>query len=85
MAATETVAWLTAEIADFLATCPSREELLRYRPSDQTQQRLRELLQKSKDGSITKNKQWELDQYEHAEMLMSLIKARLRSRKGPKA
>jgi hypothetical protein len=80
MPAVQNVTLLTDEIAEFLATCPSREGFLSYRPSQQVQQRAKELLHKNKDGSITKYEQRELDQYEHAEMLMRLVKARLRSR-----
>ena len=39
----------------------------------------RKLLEKSKSGRITAEEQWELDQFEHAEMLMQLIKARVRA------
>ncbi len=84
MPATQKVTLLTAEIADFLATGPSREKFLSYRPSEQIQQRARVLLQKNKDGSIIKPELWELDQYEHAEMLVQLVKARLRSKKASK-
>jgi hypothetical protein len=35
---------IVEEIADFLASCPSPEELLRFRPSPQTQARAEELL-----------------------------------------
>jgi hypothetical protein len=80
MPATERATILTAQIADFLAACPSREELLRYRPSAEVQERARKLLRKNGDGSITKSELWELDQYEHAEMLMRLVKARLRAK-----
>jgi hypothetical protein len=82
MPTTQKVTVLTSEIADFLATCPSREQLLNYHPSDQVQRRAQELLEKNKEGNLTKSEQWELDQYEHAEILMRLVKARLRSRKA---
>jgi hypothetical protein len=74
--------WLTEEIADFLASCPSREQLLTFRPSPQVQERARELLEKSKSGQITADEQWELDQFEYAEMLMQLVKARVRAAKA---
>jgi hypothetical protein len=70
---------LIEEIADFLASCPSREQLLSYHPSLQVQQRARQLLEKSKSGRSTADEQWELDQFEHAEMLVQLIKARVRA------
>jgi hypothetical protein len=73
--------WLTEELADFLASCPSREQLLNYHPSAAVQERARELLDKSEAGRISDDEQWELDQFEHAEMLMQLIKARVRVKK----
>jgi hypothetical protein len=82
MPATEKAVLLTAEIADFLASCPSRAEFLKYHPSEEVQRRARELLRKNAEGSITKFEQRELDQYEYAEMLMRLVKVRLRSKKA---
>jgi hypothetical protein len=81
MAAKRRTTWLTEEIADFLASCPSREQLMNYHPSGQVQERARELLEKSKSGRITADEQWELDQFEHAEILVQLIKARVRAEK----
>jgi hypothetical protein len=79
MPAKRRTSWLTEEIADFLASCPSREQLLRYHPSVEVQERARELLEKSKSGRISADEEWELDQFEHAEMLLQLIKARVRA------
>jgi hypothetical protein len=81
MPAKRRVNWLTEEIANFLASRPSREQLLSYHPPLAVQERARELLEKSKSGRITAEEQWELDQFEHAEMLMQLIKARVRAEK----
>jgi hypothetical protein len=81
MAATQRVSLATEELADLLASVPSPEQLLEYRPSARALQRARELLAKSKAGRITTDEEWELDQFEHAEALVQLIKARLRSRK----
>ena len=81
MAAKRRTPWLTEEIANFLATCPSREQLLSYHPPVAVQERAQELLEKAKSGRITADEQWELDQFEHAEMLVQLIKARVRSEK----
>ncbi len=72
---------LAEEVADFLASCPSREQFLRFRPSARAKKRVRELLQKSEGGRITEDDQWELDQFEYVDMLMQLVKARLRDSK----
>jgi len=79
--ATPKATWLTEEIADLLAACPPREQLLSYRPSARIQERASELLQKLKSGRLTAEEQRELDQFEHAEMLMQMVKARLRAHK----
>lgn len=81
MAAKRRSNWLTEEIADFLASCPSREQLLSYHPPAEVQERVRELLEKSKAGRLAAEQQWELDQFEHVEMLLQLIKARIRAEK----
>jgi hypothetical protein len=72
--------WLIDEVAEFLANCPTREELLAHRPSRQAQDRFAALVTKSKSGSLSADEEWELNQFEHLEMLMQSIKARLRSR-----
>jgi hypothetical protein len=81
MAIKPTATWLTDEVADFLAGCPSREDLLAYRPSPQVQERWSTLLAKSKNGSLSADESWELDQFEHLEILMQSVKARLRTRR----
>jgi hypothetical protein len=59
---------LTEEVAEFLASCPSPEELLTFRPSDRAIQRFNALLAKSKTGSLSTDEEWELDQIEHVEL-----------------
>jgi hypothetical protein len=74
--------WLVEEVADFLASCPSREELLAYRPSRQAQERFNALLEKSKKGGLDTEEEWELNQFEHLEVLLQAVKARLRARRS---
>lgn len=70
------------EIADFLASGPSSDELLRFRPSPQLQARAQELLEKRKDGCLSNEELRELDQFEHAERLVRLTKASIHARKA---
>ncbi len=70
------------EIVDFLASAPSREELLNFRPSERVQWRARELLAKLRDDNLTSEEQQELDQFEQAEFLMQLICARIHAQKA---
>ena len=60
----------------------SREELLAYRPSRPAQERFNALLERSKQGSLSDEEEWELNQFEHLEMLMQAVKARLRTRRA---
>jgi hypothetical protein len=82
MASTRTTLGALEEIADFLASGPSPEELLQFRPSSQTQARAEELLDGLKDGCLSAEERRELDQFEQAERLMRLVKARIQAGKA---
>jgi hypothetical protein len=82
MASTRTTLGALEEIADFLASGPSPEELLQFRPSPQTQARAEELLDGLKDGCLSAEERRELDQFEQAERLMRLVKARIQAGKA---
>jgi hypothetical protein len=82
MAKKPSATWLVEEVADFLASRPTREELLTYRPSRQAQERFNDLLNRSKKGALSAEDEWELNQFEHLEMLMQAVKARLRVRRA---
>jgi len=69
---------LLEEVAEFLATRPSREELLGFQPSSAAVLRAEILLERSSAGTLTSEEDEELSQFEQAELLMRLIKARIR-------
>jgi len=66
------------EVANFLASQPSREQLLAFRPSETAEQRLHELLTKRRECSLSHEESLELAQFQQTEILLRLIKARLR-------
>ena len=82
MASTRSTLGAIEEIADFLASGPSPEELLEFRPSPQTQARAGELLGKLKDGSLSAEERGELEQFEQVERLMRFVKARIQAAKA---
>lgn len=82
MASTRSTLGAMEEIADFLASGPSPEELLQFRPSSQTQARAEELLAKLRDGRLSAEQREELDQFEQADRLMRLVKARIHAGKA---
>ena len=69
------------EIADLFASSPAADVVLSFRPSDSVVQRASELLGLSRTGQLDDELRHELDQYEQAEMLMRLVKARIRARR----
>ena len=79
MAIAETPFRIMEEIADLFASSPSRDDLLAFRPSPAVQQRATELLDRQADGEATPDNHRELDQFAQAELLMRLVKARLRT------
>jgi len=81
VATVETPATYLDEILDFLASAPSSEQMLNYRPSQQVQQRARDLLAKQNRGLLTPEEEEELDQFGQAEMFMQLLAARIHARR----
>jgi hypothetical protein len=67
-AATDVVAVLTSQ--------PTPEQVLALKPSDTMQARVSELLRRSKDGSLSRAEESELERYLYLEHLVRLAKAR---------
>jgi len=66
------------EIIDFIAAGTTPEAVVAFRPSDTVQQRVAELVERSKDGSISSEEQSELEDYLQLEHLMIMAKVRAR-------
>jgi hypothetical protein len=64
------------EIVDFFARGASPEEILSFRPSQKTQERVRELLERNSAGELTEDEEVELDWFGQLEQLMQLVKIR---------
>ena len=62
-------------ILDFLASKPTPEQILAFRPTTEMQERLKTLLTRSKTGELTPTEQQELDEYERIEHLIVMLKA----------
>lgn len=62
------------EIYYFLASSPSTEQILAFRPSEAAQARLGELLQASKEGRLSSEEQRELDEFEQVEHFVRMLK-----------
>lgn len=66
------------EIIDFIAAGTTPEAVIVFRPSDSVQQRVAELVERAKAGSISTEDQSELDDYLQLEHIMIMAKARAR-------
>ena len=63
---------------DFIVSGITPEAVVAFHPSDGVQQRVAELVERSKDGSISTEEQSELDDYLQLEHIMIMAKARAR-------
>ena len=66
------------EIVDFFAAGTTPEAIVSFRPSNETTRRVDELVEKSKNGSISTEEQSELEDYLQIEHILILAKARAR-------
>ncbi|EDX73610.1 hypothetical protein MC7420_3784 [Coleofasciculus chthonoplastes PCC 7420] len=64
------------EVLDFLITRPTPQEITTFKVSAEAQERLRTLLDKNREGTLTEAEATELDLYEELEHLMILLKAK---------
>lgn len=64
------------EIIDFLGQGPRPKEIVAFHASEESQKRVRELLDKNREGTLTSEEQAELDATETLNHLFALIKAR---------
>jgi hypothetical protein len=67
------------EIIDFFARGPSPAEVLDFRPSNETQQRVRYLLERNAADELTEEEAEELECYGEIEHFVQLVKARARA------
>jgi len=65
------------EMADFFARSPSTDEIMAFRLSNETVERLRELLYKNSAGTLASDESDELDQVQSLNRLLMLIRSRI--------
>src|SRR5947209_6860719 len=64
---------LRREVFSFLARGPQSREIVAFRPSEVAAERMRELLQRNKEGSLTPAEEAEMDEIEEIDNMVSLI------------
>ncbi len=66
------------EFIDFLAGGFSPQQIIKYRPSEALQNQVFDLISKEKNGSLTKDEQFQLTYYLQLEHIIRMAKARAR-------
>jgi len=66
------------EVYDLLLSQPTPQDILRFRPSVETQEHLRELLQANRSGTLTPIQKAELDEHNHTGHFVRMLKVRAR-------
>jgi hypothetical protein len=69
---------LADEVLTFLARGPKPQEIVAFRPSTQSVERIRELLEKNRGGTLTTEEEAEMDYVQSLNHLFSMIKAHAR-------
>lgn len=62
-------------ILNFLASNPSPEDIAKFAPTEEMVNRLQRLLSRSQSHELTPTEQQELDEYEHIEHFIVMVKA----------
>ena len=63
------------EVLEFLVSKPTLEQIIAFRPSDETDGRIHDLLENNRTGRLTDAEQAELDEFDQIEHLMRRLKA----------
>jgi hypothetical protein len=79
MTSTQAPSQIFDEIAALFASDPRPQQILAFRPSESTVQRASELLELNRLGRLGEEQRQELDDFERAELLMRLVKAKIRA------
>jgi hypothetical protein len=82
MSTTEAASKVFEEIAQLFASSPNDEQILSFKPSAEVAQRASQLLILNRNSHGDDDLRHEIDQYEQAELLMRMVKAQIRARRG---
>jgi len=70
---------LFIEIAEFFSSCPGGQQILDFQPSSVAVERASELLVLYRSGKLSEEHRQELDQVEQCELLLRLVKLKVRA------
>jgi hypothetical protein len=76
---------LLDEIADFLASSPTPQEIIAFRPSEALERRALDLLQRNRENRLTEEERAEMEEFMRMDHFMTLLKAKARLKLAGKA
>ena len=68
------------EVYEFLLSSPTPEDVIDFRPSEDTQKRIRALLDANQTGKLSDEQQRELDEFAQVEHLVRMLKIKARQK-----
>lgn len=71
---------LFSEIIDFLASTPTPEDIIAFKPSGRLEQRLSDLLERNRQDTLTAEGRAELDEFLRMNHFMNMLKIRAREK-----
>lgn len=71
---------LFSEIIDFLASTPTSDDILQFKPSERLERRLSELLERNRTEMLTVDEREELEEFLRMNHFMNMLKIRMRER-----
>jgi len=71
---------LFSEIIDFLASTPTPEDIIAFKPSDRLEQRLSDLLERNRQDALTAEGRAELAEFLRMNHFMNMLKIRAREK-----
>lgn len=71
------------EVFGFLARSPSAQEILQFRPSERTVERMAQLLEKNRQNALTPAEEAELDTMQSLNHLFGFLKVQARQQRPP--
>lgn len=69
---------LLDEITDFLASSPTPQEIITFKPSEVLERRALDLLQRNRENRLTTEERAEMEEFMRMDHFMTLLKAKAR-------
>lgn len=70
------------EVLEFLLSSPTPDQVIAFRPSEAAENRIRELVEKSRAGRLTPEEAAEIEEFDRIEHFVRMLKIKARRKSG---